>query len=85
MLKLLKDIHEALHKTSSDTVVAFYTNFAKTLDRVPHDELLKKVGAIGVEGPFLNIFCDYLERRTQQIRVGNTISQQLEITSGVPQ
>ena len=66
-------------------MVAFYTDFAKAFDRVPHYELLKKVSAIGVGGCFLDILCDYLERRTQHVRVGNTISQQLEITSGVPQ
>ena len=76
---------KALDKKSSDTAVAFYTNFAKTFDRVPHYELLKKVSAIGVAGYFLDILCDYLERRTHHFRVGNTISQQLEITSGVPQ
>ena len=83
MLKFLKDIHEAFDKNSSDTVVAFYTDFAiaKTFDRVPHYKLLKKVSAIGVGGCLLDILCDYLERRTQHVRVGNTISQQLEITN----
>ena len=42
MLKFSKDIHEALDKNSSDTVVAFYTDFAKAFDRVPHYELLNK-------------------------------------------
>ena len=72
MLKLLKDIHEALDKVSSDTVVAFYTNFAKAFDRVPHYELLKKVSAIGVGGCFLNIFCDYLEQivTTNRLELG---------------
>ena len=83
LLKVLKDIHEALDKNSSDTVVAFYTDFAKAFDRVPQDELVKS--AIGVGDCFLDILCDYLERRTQHVRVGNTISQQLENTSGVPQ
>ena len=85
MLKFLKDIHEALDESSSNTVVAFYTDFAKAFDRVPHYELLKKVSAIGVEGCFLDILCDYLEQQTQHVRDRNTISQQLEITSGVPQ
>ena len=85
MLKFLKDIHEAVDENSSDTVVAFYTGFAKAFDRVPHYELLKKVRAIGVGGCFLDILCDYLERRTQHVRAGYTISQQLEITNGVPQ
>ena len=88
MLKFLKDIHESLDKNSSDTVVAFYTNFAKAIDRVPHYphyELLKEVSAIGVGGCFLDILSDHLQRRTQHVRVGNIISQQLENTSGVPQ
>ena len=74
-----------MDKISSDTVVAFYTDFAKAFDGVPHYELLKKVSVIGVGGCFLDILCDYLEQRTQHVRVGNTISQQLEITNGVPQ
>ena len=81
MLKFLKDIYEALDENSSDTVVTFYTDVAKAFDRVPHYELLKQVSAIGVGGCFLDIRCDYLERRTQQVRVGSTISQQLEITN----
>ena len=81
----LKDIHEALNKNSSYTAVAFYTDFAKAFDRVPHYEVLKKVSAISVGGCFLGILCDYLERQTQYVRVENTISHQLEITSGVPQ
>ena len=73
-----------MDKNSCDTVVAFYTDFAKAFDRVPHYELLKEMSAIGVGGCFPDILCEYLERRTQLVRVGNTISQQLEITSGVP-
>ena len=74
-----------MDKISSDTVVAFFTDFAKAFERVPHYELLKKVSEIAVGGCFLDILCDYLERQTQHVRVGNTISQQLEITNGVPQ
>ena len=43
------------------------------------------MSAIGVGGCFLDLLYDYLERRAQHVRVGNTVSQQLEITSGVPQ
>ena len=85
MLKFLKNIHEALAKNSSDTVVAFHTDIVKAFDRVTHYELLKKMSANGVGGCFPDIFRDYLERRTQHVRVGNTISQQLEITSGMTQ
>ena len=44
----MEDIHEASDKNSIDTVVAFYIDFAKAFDRVPHYEVLKKISAIGV-------------------------------------
>ena len=56
MLKFLKDIHEALDKSSSDTVVAFYNDFGKAFDRVPHYEQLENESVIGVGGCSLDIF-----------------------------
>ena len=67
MLKFSKTIHEATNKSCSDTVVAFYTDFAKAFDRVPHYELLKKVSGIGVDGCFLEVLFDYLEQRTPHV------------------
>ena len=68
MLKFLKDIHEALDKNSSDTVVAFYTDFAKAFDRLT--ELLNKVSAIGVGGCFLDILCDYWNDEPNTLELG---------------
>ena len=50
MLKVLKEVHEALDKRSRVTVVAFHTEFLKAFDRVPQFELQKEVSAIGVGG-----------------------------------
>ena len=85
MLKFLKDIHEALDKNCCcDTVVSFYIDFGKAFDRVPHYEQLENESSIGLEAA-LDMFCDYLKRQTRHVRVGNTLSHQLEIAFGVPQ
>ena len=56
MLKYLKNIHEALDKNSSVTVIAFYTNFAKAFDRVPPYGLLKKWVQLALEAAFSIFF-----------------------------
>ena len=43
MLVFLKQILDALDKESSSDIIAFYTDFSKAVDRVPHLELLKKL------------------------------------------
>ena len=42
MLSFLKSIHDALDNESSTETVAFYTDFSKAFDKVPHFELVQK-------------------------------------------
>ena len=85
MLSFLKEIYEAIDKNAENHVIAFYTDFSKAFDKVPHYELLKKMSNIGVGGCFLEIIADYLSNRKQFVRADNFSSETLEITSGVPQ
>ena len=85
MLAFLKKIYCALDKNPKDEIVAVYTDFSKAFDTVPHEALLKKVAAIGVGCCFLDLLADYLYERKQYVRVDNTDSSLLEVTSGVPQ
>ena len=50
MLRFLKDIHEALDRNTDDYIVAFYADFSKAFDRVPHQHLLNKLCSIEVGG-----------------------------------
>ena len=52
---------------------------------MPHFELVQKVAIIGVGGCLLEIIIDYLDNRKQFVRVDNTRSETLDVTSGVPQ
>lgn len=46
---------------------------------------LLKLGKIGIAGKARNIFQEYLSHREQCVRIGNSISELLPVTSRVPQ
>ena len=85
MLLFLKRIYEALDHDPQSEIIAFYTDFSKAFDKVPHYELIQKLIDIGVGGCSLEILIDYLSGRRQYVRVDNTSSKIFDITSGVPQ
>ena len=85
MLSFPQKIYEAMDKNTSDNIVTFCSDFSKAFDKVPHKELLIKVGKIGVGGCFLEVLFDYLHNRRQFARDDNTSSRNLEIISGIPQ
>jgi hypothetical protein len=64
---------------------AIYTDFAKAFDRVPHKVLIGKLRQLGFSGSLLNWISCYLDGRIQNVKIGNSISHAIEVTSGVPQ
>ena len=72
-------------RSSHDEIIAFYADFSKAFDKVPHKLLLRKLSDIGVGGCLLKIIYDYLRNRRQFVRVDFYTPTVLEITSGVPQ
>ena len=57
----------------------------KAFDTVPHVRLLKKLEAYGVAGKLLNWIRDFLSNRKQRVRVGDCMSTEKYVTSGIPQ
>ena len=78
-------VSETLDADPKTEILAFYTDFAKAIDKVPHPELLHKLENMGVSGCFLQVLVDYLTNRKHYVRIGNCSSTKLKITSGVPQ
>ena len=62
-----------------------YIDFAKAFDSVCHSKLLLKLKQYGVCGSLLEWIGSFLTGRTQQTRVGNTLSDVNVIISGVVQ
>lgn len=73
----------ALEKGSQ--VHAIYTDFAKAFDKVNHPTLLSKLKLIGINGSLLDWLESYLTDRTQIVRVNNFRSNEIQVSSGVPQ
>ena len=65
-----------------DTV---YTDFQKAFDTVDHSILLSKLSSCGFCGPLLSWINSYLSGRDQIVRVFNSLSSPINVTSGVPQ
>ena len=64
---------------------AFYMDFKKAFDTVPHERLLLKLRGYGIRGNMLNWIRDFLSGREQYVNVNGSRSSTVPVTSGVPQ
>ena len=63
-----------------------YFDFAKAFDSVNHDIILDKLkNQYGINGLLLKFFVEYLSSRVQRVVIGNELSEELPVASGVPQ
>ena len=60
-------------------------DFSKAFDSVPHDRLLTKLAASGVDSRVVVWVREFLVGRKQRVRVGEKLSKEVKVTSGVPQ
>ena len=64
---------------------ALLTDLSKAFDCLPHNLLLAKLHAYGVDKPALKYIKDYLHHRKQKVKINNTSSVWTDIFFGVPQ
>ena len=69
-------------KTEVDVV---YMDFRKAFDSESHNGLLKKLNSIGITGNLWLWLREYLQRRFQCVRIGDSLSTLCKVLSGVPQ
>lgn len=62
-----------------------YLDFQKAFDTVPHARLVKKLASYGIDGEMLAWITEYLNDRTQVVRVNGESSTTGEVISGIPQ
>jgi len=67
------------------TVTVAYIDFARAFDSVSHNKLLAKLYAYGIRGEVLLWLEHYFEKRTHQTRVGDCLSDEATLISGVVQ
>ena len=62
-----------------------FLDFSKAFDKVNHVILLKKLFCLGIRGKIWWWIRNFLEDRTQKVKVKNCFSSVVQVTSGVPQ
>ena len=84
MIRLLEERRENLDKNY--VVGGVLIDLSKAFDCVPHNLLLAKLAAYGVNESFLCFLCySYLLNQKQCVRINNINSDFLTVISGVPQ
>ena len=83
LIKLIEDWKKALD--NGKFVGAVLMDLSKAFDCVPHDLLIAKLAAYGVDNDTLVFFYSYLKRRKQNVKINNIFSTFQILLSGVPQ
>ena len=52
---------------------------------IPHDLLIAKLEAYGLDKISLNVFFDYLNNRKHRAKIGSSFSSWYDIITGIPQ
>lgn len=73
------------HLNNNKKALAIFLDLAKAFDTVPIPALLNKLSLIGVRGAQHDLFRSYLSERLQMVKIGECLSDELEISYGVPQ
>ena len=69
----------------NEAVDLIYPAFQKAFDMVPHERLLVKVMAHGIQGSAAQLIRNLLARRRQRVCINQTSSSWTPVTSGLPQ
>ena len=60
-------------------------DLSKAYHCLPHDPLLAKLSAHGLDQSAIALIANYLSNRYQRVKIGSTFNSYLEILRGVPQ
>ena len=64
---------------------AIIIDFSKAFDLVPHDRLLTKIAATGLNLKVVVWVKEFVLGRSQRVGVDGQLSEEVRVTSGVPQ
>ncbi|KAK3104461.1 hypothetical protein FSP39_002497 [Pinctada imbricata] len=83
LISFLQELSQSSDQNLQTDVIVM--DFAKAFDKVPHKRLLYKLAFYGIRENTLHWIQDFLHLRTQAVVLEGTHSDQIDVTSGVPQ
>jgi hypothetical protein len=83
VITVCQDIADSMDK--KDRIDAIVIDFSNAFDLVPHDRLLMKIAISGVDSRIVAWVREFFRGRTQRVKVGGQLSEEVRVTSGVPQ
>ena len=83
LLGVIDDWSRGLDEGLSTDVI--YLDYRKAFDSVPHQRLLVKLKAYGIDGNILKWIENFLTGRSQKVVINGECSDKAEVTSGIPQ
>lgn len=66
-------------------VVLVLIDYSKAFDTLRHDDLIVKLNDSGIRGPMLKWCKDYLHKRNYKVKIGNSYSDNVNVTIGTAQ
>jgi hypothetical protein len=83
LVDMLHHWHSAVDKGQSVRTV--FIDFAKAFDHVDHNILVEKLLAFGLPDTILRWMISFLMKRRQRVKIGDVLSEWLEVFAGMPQ
>ena len=83
VITICQDIADSLD--NGDRIEAILVDFSKAFDLVPHCRLLMKITNSGVDSRVVVWIREFLLGRTQRVKAGGQLSEEVRVTLGVPQ
>jgi len=83
VITVCQDIADTLD--SGDRMGSIIVDISKAFDLVPHGRLLMKIANSGMDGRVVEWMKQFLIGRTQRVRTGGDLSDEVRVRSGVPQ
>ena len=83
LVKCIEDWKTALDQNKH--VGVLFTDLSKAFDCLPHNLLLAKLRAYGLDISACSLIASYLSNRRQRVKIGNARSEWISLSKGVPQ
>jgi len=83
VISVCQDIADSLN--NGDRIDAIIIDFSKAFDLIPHGRLLTKIAKSGVDYRVVVWIREFLLGRMHRVRVGGHLSEEVRVTSRVPQ